>query len=143
MTRPPGPARPRQHRRTVVLDADGLSKLARRDRRVRQMVRSELEQGSVVVVPPLAVIQALVEGVGRRSIYEITATTRPAPIDRERTELSATLLRQAKTNDVPDALVAAEALVAVPAIVITSDPADINRLLAGDPRSARVEVWPV
>lgn len=131
-------------RTTVVLDADGLSKLARRDRRTREMIRTEVaERGSVVVAPPVIVIQALAEGVGRRAVDEVLATTRESGLDRARIDLAVALLQATRTHDVPDALVAAEALLRVPAIIITSDPDDLRRLLDADPRAARVIVWRV
>lgn len=129
----------------MVLDADGLSKLARRDRRVREMVREEfVRMRGRLVVPWVIVIQALNEGIGVRAIDEVLARASDAPgIDRDRAVLASGLMRVAVGNDVPDALVASEALLAIPAIVVTSDPGDLRKLLDADPRGKRVEVWAV
>ena len=64
-------------------------------------------------------------------------------IDRSRAALAAGLLRGTRTTDVADALVASEALVRAPAVVITSDPTDLERLLEADPRGRDVAVWAV
>lgn len=46
-------------------------------------------------------------------------------------------------SDAVDALVAAHAMQALPAVILTSDPADIRTLIAADPAHARVSVVPV
>jgi hypothetical protein len=129
--------------RTIVLDADGLSKLARRDQRARQMIQRVVSLGGTLAIPPLAVIQAMVDGIGRPPIDQVLDAYPERPIDRGRIDLAAHLLRATRTSDVPDALVAAEALISAPSVVITSDPDDIHRLLEVDPRRERVVVWRV
>ena len=107
------------------------------------MVRQEVEAGSAVVVPAVVVIQSLVEGIGRRALDAVLDGTLDPPLDRAREDLAAQLLRASATEDVVDGLVAAEALLSVPSIVITSDPRDIARLLQDDERAGRVTVWDV
>lgn len=131
-----------QPRVTLVLDADGLSKLARRDRLARQMVRSELEHGDArVTVPAVAAVQALVDGVARGAVDAVLAATSEAPLDRSCVDLAATLLRRTRTRDVPDGIVAAVALLELPSIIITSDPEDLRILIEDDPRSSQVAIW--
>ena len=128
----------------VILDADGLTKLARRDRRVREMVRQEVvERGGVLVVPPVVVVQALAEGVSTAAIDEILAGTLAEVLDHRRVSLAAKLIRATARTDVVDALVAAEALLRAPSIVISSDSLDIRALLDSDERGQRVEVWAI
>jgi hypothetical protein len=50
------------------------------------------------------------------------------------------LLAKTGTSDVVDAIVAAEALASVPALILTSDPGDMVRLLDGEPEIGRVVV---
>ena len=107
------------------------------------MVRQEVEAGSAVVVPAVVVIQSLVEGIGRRALDAVLDGTLDPPLDRAREDLAAQLLRASATEDVVDGLVAAEALLSVPSIVITSDPRDLARLLQDDERAGRVTVWDV
>lgn len=107
------------------------------------MVRQEVADGAVVGVPETVVIQARVEGVGRPAVDDVLAGTDLRHLDRDRIELAAQLIRSTRKFDVVDALVAAEALLSAPAIVLTSDPDDIRQLLDADPRGRRVEVWRV
>ena len=107
---------------------------------VRQIV---VEEGGALVVPPTAVIQALAEGPRAKAIDEILGGAVQPNLDRERIRLAAHLIVSTATRDIPDALVAAEALLRTPSIVITSDPRDIRALLHADERGRRVEVWEV
>lgn len=52
---------------------------------------------------------------------------------------------QAKAGmaDAVDAIVVAEALASVPAVILTSDPLDLGRLLEGEPEADRVRVLAV
>jgi len=129
----------------VILDADGLSKLARRDRVVREMVRQEIvESGGRLIVPLIIVAQSLEGGAGDGAVREIVESAHATPgIDFSRAAEAAGLMRRSGVRDVVDALVAVEALRSVPAIVITSDRGDIRRLLEGDPSGPRVQVWEV
>lgn len=129
----------------LILDADGVTKLARGDRRVREMVHQEVTgRGGRIIVPWVAVIQALAERGAMGAIDRaLEAADALAGVDRRRALLAADLLRATRTTDVPDALVATEALLGVPSVVITSDPGDLRRLLDADPRGVRVEVWSI
>ena len=46
----------------------------------------------------------------------------------------------AGTSDAIDAIVAAEALASAPALILTTDPVDMGRLLDGQPEAGRVAV---
>jgi len=107
---------------------------------VRQIV---VEDGGALVVPPTAVIQALAEGPRANAIDEILDGAVQPNLDRERIRLAAHLIVSTGTRDIPDALVAAEALLRTPSIVITSDTRDLRALLHADERGRRVEVWEV
>jgi hypothetical protein len=50
------------------------------------------------------------------------------------------LLAKTGTSDVVDAVVAAEALASVPALILTSDQADMEQLLDGAPETGRIAV---
>ena len=130
-------------RRSVVLDADGLSKLARRDRVVRAMIEQEVrDAGSVLVVPVIVTMQALTD-VTADTLRAILGAAQVAPVDFERAQEAALLMSTTGLVDVVDALVAVEALRRVPSIVITSDPADLRTLLDAHPLGRRVAIWRV
>ncbi len=131
-------------RRSVILDADGLSKLARRDRRLRAMIEQEVRDAdSTLVVPVIVTTQALttmnLEAVGAI----LAAAHEVAPVDLDRAVQASRLMSSAGLHDPVDALVAAEALLRIPSIVITSDPDDLRTLLDTDERGRRVAVWRV
>ena len=66
----------------VILDADAITKVARRDQRVRAMLRRlATQQGAVLVVPLVGVTQALAQGTGERAGVSLI---RPEPTDRRR-----------------------------------------------------------
>ena len=131
--------------RSIILDADGLSKLARRDRVVREMIRQEIElAGSRLVVPMIVVTQAFVDTSNEEEIRAILRGANEVPAGSIDTAiLAARLIVATQKLDVVDATVAAEALRRVPAIVITSDPDDLRALLEADERGAGVELWTV
>ena len=132
-------------RAAFVLDADGLAKLARHDRRAREMARQAyVEEGASPVLPLIVVVQVLAGGTGRGAVDDIIATIIDrAGIDVDRAAEAAGLLQVTGTTDVVDALVAVEALRRVPSIVLTSDPDDLRALLDASPAGSRVEVWRV
>lgn len=129
----------------VILDADAITKVARRDRRVRLMLeRLTTERQAVLVVPLVGVIQALAEGTSEGAVERVLrATLSLSGLDVARARVAAHLLRDAGTRDVADALICGEALMRVPCVLITSDPGDMRRLLDADPRGPRVAVWAI
>jgi len=131
-------------RRSVILDADGLSKFARRDPVVREMIGQEVRLAdSAIVVPIIVAAQALADA-NVEAIRDVLARAHEvAPVDLERTLDAARLMQATGFHDVVDALVAVEALRRAPAIVITSDRGDIRSLLDADPMGRRVQVWRV
>jgi hypothetical protein len=130
---------------SIILDADGVTKLARRDRRVRLMLdHLTTVQDTVMIVPLVGVVQALAHGSGERAIERLVRTSLDSVgLDMMRARIAAHLLRDSGTTDVADALICGEALMRVPSVLITSDPIDMRRLLDEDSRGPRVAVWSV
>ena len=128
----------------MVLDADGLSKLARRDRVVRAMIEQEVrDAGSALIVPVIVTAQALLDTTVDAIGEILRAAHSVAEVDFERAQAAAHLMFSTGMFDVVDALVAVEALRRAPSIVITSDPIDLRTLLDADPAARRVAVWRV
>jgi len=129
----------------VILDADGVTKVARRDQRIRLMLeRLAVERQAVLVMPLIVVTQALAQGVGEGAIERVVRSSLTTTgLDMPRVRIAAHLLRDSGTRDVVDTLVCGEALLRVPSVLITSDPVDMRRLLDEDPRGPRVAVWSV
>jgi hypothetical protein len=128
----------------VILDADGLSKLARRDRVVRAMIEQEVRDAdSILIVPVIVATQALTHA-NLNAVREVLAAAHEVvPVDLDRAQEASALMSATGLFDPVDALVAVEALRRVPSIVITSDPGDLRTLLDTDERGRRVAVWRV
>jgi len=120
--------------RTVVLDAEGLASLVRRERRAWEVLHGALT-GDHRVVVPASVLTEVMTGhpsdaavwhvVNRLPVHTIdTATSARAGALREQ----ASTTRRKKRDLSMDALVAATAATYVPATVVTSDPHDMQAL---------------
>ena len=142
-------SRPAGSRRTVILDSDGVVKYLRGDPRVSAMLESEiLQAGSRLVVPSVTLVEASRAGVDREHLVELVREVHElAPVDVPRAQQAAALQDYAvreigRDVGVVDALVVTEALLRVPPIIITSDPADMRLLCDSDPSTAgRAVVW--
>lgn len=126
----------------IVLDAGAVLALARGDVQARARLREALSNRPYVVVLPTPVLAQVHRG-GRdhaqvdRVIAAVDALVAPG---EEVARRAGELMARTGTTDAVDAMVAAEALAAAPSIVLTSDPADIRRLIEGEPESDRVLV---
>jgi predicted nucleic acid-binding protein len=137
----------RRHRQTqqvrVVLDSGALSALLGRSQRARGWLRWVVEQGGTVVVPAPVLVECTTGNGARdaeinrvlRILVEVAAAVRPAG---EATARRAGALRhRAGSDDGIDALLAAEAVGEGGAtVLLTSDPADLQRLLMDAPQVA-------
>jgi predicted nucleic acid-binding protein len=131
---------------TLVLDAEGLSKLAAGDARVRGYLDSARARGARVAVSALTLTETLRGGprdaAVHRVLVRIVVVAVTAAIARRAGELlgSAGL---AGHRCAIDAVAAATALDADrPVVLLTSDPDDMNRLISepGRPKAQRVLV---
>ncbi|MCL2468392.1 MAG: twitching motility protein PilT [Micrococcales bacterium] len=123
--------------RTIVLDAEGLSALVRRERRAWEVMHGALT-GDVRVVLPASVLTEVMTGrpsdaavwhtVNRLPVHDIDTTT-AARAGTLREHAAST--RRKKRDLSMDALVAATALAYLPATIVTSDPDDIRALTQG------------
>jgi hypothetical protein len=125
----------------VVLDTGGVLAWARGDEFVRDILRRALH-GAVPIVVPVPVIAQLIRGgpadapvnLVLKVVEDFGAMT---PLLARQ---AGVLLGRMRTTDVVDALVAAEALRVLPAMLLTSDPGDLRRLLQADPAQPRVQL---
>ncbi|MDR1077310.1 MAG: hypothetical protein LBL55_01320 [Propionibacteriaceae bacterium] len=131
--------------RTVVLDSEALSALARKDRSVAVTVHALLKTGQPVVVPTVVLVEVMngqprdaavrqaMKGFFSYSLEAPTATAAGAL--RERAES----VRRKKRDLSVDAVVAQTAIDLAPSTIITADVFDL-RILTAD---ADVVVVPV
>jgi predicted nucleic acid-binding protein len=131
---------------TLVLDTEGLSKLAAGDARARGYLDSARKRGARVAVSGITLTETLRGGARDAAVHRvrsrITVITVTEGIARRAGELlGATGLSEHRC--VVDAVVAATALDAErPVVLLTSDPDDLNQLVEepGRPKAQRIVV---
>ena len=97
--------------------------------------------GYAVVIPAVVVAQVHRGGRNRARTDRIfNAVDALVPTGIEIARSAGELMAAAGTDDAIDAIVVAEALAAIPAVIQTSDRPDIRRLLDGQPGAERVSV---
>jgi streptomycin 6-kinase len=126
-------ARPRGVRtRTLVLDAQGLSKLAAGDPAVRSLVRKAQEHGGVIVTAASTLAEVLRGGPKDAPVHQALRHVNVAAISGEVGRKAGELLGakgMAGHDHTVDALLATIALEqSRPAFIVTSDPDDMARL---------------
>ncbi len=127
--------------RRLILDSGAILALARGDGDTRAALDRARREGYVVVIPTPVLAQ--VHRGGRdpawvdRVVSRVDALLPTAvPVARRAGEL----LARSGTSDAVDAIVAAEALQSIPALILTSDPDDLTRLVVGEPEAAGMRV---
>jgi hypothetical protein len=139
MRRGRSPKRAKVHPPRCVLDSGGLTALVGGSQRAREWLRWVIEQDGAICVPTPILVESTT-GDGPRDaevnrilgVLERAATVLQAP-DEATARRAGRLRYLAKTDDGIDALVAAAAVGdGSPAVVLTSHPDDLDRLLQND-----------
>ncbi len=127
------------HAPRCVLDSGGLTALVGGSQRAREWLRWVIEHDGVISLPTPILVESTT-GDGARDaevnrivgVLERAAAVLQAP-DEATARRAGRLRYLAKTDDGIDALVAAAAVGdGSPAVVLTSDPGDLDRLLQND-----------
>ncbi len=131
---------------TLVLDAEGLSKLAAGDARVRGYLDSARARGARVAVSAVTLTEALRGGPRDAAVHRVLARITVMPVTttiaRRAGELLGTTALSGHRCAI-DAIVAATALdLERPVVVLSSDPDDMNRLVCEPerPKTQRIAV---
>jgi predicted nucleic acid-binding protein len=125
----------------MILDAGGVLTLARGDGPARAALARALGEGYVVVIPTPVLAQVHRGGRDRAHIDRVVnAVDALLPTSEQVARRAGELQAKASTSDAVDAIVAAEALLSVPALILTTDAEDIRRLIEGESEAARVAV---
>ena len=139
MRRGRSPKRDKVRPPRCVLDSGGLTALVGGSQRAREWLRWVIEHDGSICVPTPVLVESTTDD-GRRDaevsrilgVLQRAATVIQAP-DESTARRAGRLRYLAKTDDGIDALVAAAALAdGSPAVVLTSDPDDLDRLLQSD-----------
>jgi predicted nucleic acid-binding protein len=125
----------------MILDAGGILALARGDVHARVALERALREGYVVVIPTPVLAQVHRGGHDRAHIDRVLkAVNGLLPTSEQVARRAGELQAKTSTSDAVDAIVAAEGLMSAPALILTTDPADISLLLEGEPEATRVAV---
>ena len=118
---------------SLVLDAEGLSKLARGDARVRGYLDSARARGAKVAVSAVTLSEALRGGPRDAAVHRVLARITIVPVTAAIARRAGELLGTAGLSGhrcAIDAVVAATALdLERPVVLLSSDPDDMNRLV--------------
>jgi predicted nucleic acid-binding protein len=130
----------------LVLDCEGLVKLAAGDQRARAFLESARERRARVVVSAVTLTEVLRGGPRDAPLHQVLSRITVQPVSPELGRRAGELLGSTGLSGhrcAVDAIVAATALeVARPVVLLTSDPDDLNRLVEepGRPKDERVIV---
>ena len=137
-------ARARRHRRSLarvtdllVLDADGVSKAASKDRIVHAWLQRARELDADLVLSAVTLPEVVRGRPHDAAINRVVKATEVMPVDEKLARAAGRLLGHAASDATIDAVVAATALAAqarheaARCVVLTSDPADLGALLGG------------
>jgi len=130
----------------VVLDAEGIVKLANGDRRTLQRLRAAWRRDGTVVTAASTLAEVLRGGPRDAKLHRVLNQISVVPIDKATGRAAGELLGYAGLSGrqrTVDALLAAVALRQPrPVVLLTSDPDDLRQLTdePGRPRAERVAV---
>ena len=118
---------------TLVLDSEGLAKLAAGDARTRGYLGSARARGALVAVSAITLTEALRGGPRDAAVHRVLSRITVVPVSPEIARRGGELLGQTGLSGhrcAIDAVVAATALeLQRPVVLLTSDPDDLNRLV--------------
>jgi len=125
----------------LVLDAGGISAIAEGNGIARAALERARRQGWLVVIPAPALTEV---HTGRRDHARIDRVINAVDMlietTPERARQAGELRSRSGVLDVVDAIVVAEAVASVPALVMTSDPDDIRALIEAAGAADRVGI---
>jgi hypothetical protein len=127
--------------RRLVLDAGGVLALAHGGALARAAMARAVAEGYVAVIPTPVLAQVHRGGRDRAHVDRVVkAVGALLPTSEAVARRAGELQARAGTSDAIDAIVAAEALMSAPALILTSDADDLGRLVEGEPEASRVLV---
>lgn len=118
---------------TLVLDAEGLSKLAAGDARIRGYLDSAIARGARIAISAITLTETLRGGPRDAAVHRVLARIIVVPVTATTARRAGELLGTTGLSGhrcAIDAVVAATALgMERPVVLLTSDPGDLNKLV--------------
>jgi predicted nucleic acid-binding protein len=134
---------------TLVLDAEGLAKLAAGDARTRGYLDAAIARGARVAISAITLTEALRGGARDAAVHRVLSRVTIVPVTAAIAGRAGELLGITGLSGhrcAIDAVVAATALgLERPVVLLTSDPDDLNKLVEkpGRPKAQRIAVFRV
>lgn len=127
--------------RRLILDAGGILALARGDGIARSVLERARREGYVGVIPTPVLTQVHRGGRDQAMVDRVVnAVDTLLPTSANVARRAGDLLASSGTTDAVVAIVASEALKSVPALILTSDPVDLARLLEDQREAGGIRV---
>jgi hypothetical protein len=117
--------------RGLILDTGAVLAIMRRDRRTRAFLEIARREGVPVVIPPIVVTQIIRGGAQDAEANRLFHAAYISFVGERLARAAGRLLAASGLSDAADAQVVAEAERRAPSTILTSDPDDIGRLVAG------------
>lgn len=125
----------------VILDSGAISALAEGNPRARAVLVRARREGRLVVIPAPVLTEVYTGRHDHARIDRvINAVDMLIDTTPDRAKQAGVLRARAGISSVVDAIVVAEAVVALPAIIVTSDPDDIKALVDAAQAADRVTI---
>jgi hypothetical protein len=120
----------------IILDSEGVSRLIRRDRAMMALAKGRAEQGETLGVSAATLVEGVDPGKNPGAVRWALSGLKTVEVARGVALTATALLREAGRHGhshALDAIVCATAVLAdePPVTILTSDPADLAKLLAG------------
>ena len=115
----------------LVLDSGALISLSRGNVRTRSQLAAAVNAGAVVVVPMVTVAETHRGSGSREAVLNLVLARLepPRPLGEATARRAGKLLAQSGSSSTIDALVVADAIEVAPAVILTSDPEDLELLV--------------
>lgn len=116
----------------LILDSGAVLAVARGNRTVVRLIEAARLEQVDVVVPPVVAAETLRGGGRDTPIYRLLQFSDVPPFGQQLARRAGALLARSGSSNVADAQVVAEALAYGPALILTGDLKDIQRLAQGE-----------
>ena len=124
-----------------MLDSGGISALAEGNVTARAVLARAQREGRLVVIPAPVLVETHTGRYDHAHIDRVVkAVDQLIELTPERAKEAGILRAESGVRDVVDAVVVAEAVSALPAVIVTSDPKDIETLVDAAGARDRVTV---
>jgi hypothetical protein len=125
----------------VILDSGGVSAMAGGDPQARATLVRARREGRLIAIPAPVLVEVCTGKPDHARVDRVVnAVESVLDTTADRARQAGALRARTNVLDVVDAIVVAEAVAAMPAVIVTSDPADIRALVDAAGATRRVGI---